>query len=117
MGIKAIFTGLAAGTIIAGTAVLLTTPHSGKYVRQASVTTYQTSRQTLKQLSADVKEIGKEAKKTIELSKSVGTQTAKELKTSVETWKNEAQPSIEALSGHVKSAQDQVHHLNESLKN
>jgi len=108
---KSFIGGFIAGGLAAGLTVLLTTPKSGREVRSGV-------KDKLKETSfnlIDMKTAALSVKDSVTefTRKSVPTlkTTAREIKTIIDTWRDDIQPNIQRISSHIKELDEETEKL------
>lgn len=112
---KSIAAGLFTGMIAAGSAALLTTPKSGKAVRDNMRDKSNELQQGFKQFKDDCVEVKNQLVQT-KASIPVAKETAKEIKEEIDHWKNDIEPNMRTLQSSMSEAQNTVEQLQQIQK-
>ncbi|GAE35676.1 YtxH domain-containing protein [Halalkalibacter akibai] len=108
MNVKALITGIVAGTAIIGATTLLTTPKSGKDVRQSCKENALKIRTGMDQFKNDSKTTSIQLKQTVKVGKETFRTIGEDVKTSVKDWQTDINPMLNKLKEDVDALQKSV---------
>ena len=108
MQTKSLFTGMIVGSVIIGGLTLLTTPKAGKEMRVACKENIRKVRSGLDQLTYDSKNASLQLKQTVQVGKETFSTVGEEMKSSIDDWKKDVEPSLAQLKEDIEALQQTV---------
>lgn len=110
---KSLLSGIIAGSLIASAAALLTTPASGKKLRQNCKVTTSRWQKDLAQIATDSKAASVQLKTTAKLSKDAFDSVGEEVKKSVDHWRSDVEPTLTKLKEDIEALQKKCRTIKE----
>lgn len=108
MKAKSLLSGVVAGSAIIGALTLLTTPKSGKELRQSCKENMVKVRGGFNQIVSDSQKASLQLKETVKVGKETFSTIGEEIKDSVEDWKKDVEPSLSQLKDDIEALQRSV---------
>lgn len=115
MNAKKVLLGVVVGGIASGIATLLTTPQSGDALRKNLVRSEEEWRQNLAALSTSIRDLSKEVTSVTKEGKVVFISLIKDIKISVQAWKESTADNQHAIKKELDSIQDSLRKLENDL--
>jgi gas vesicle protein len=113
MKVKSLLTGFITGTVVAGAAVLLSSPTSGKELRNRTKTTRSEMDGIAKEIKTRVMNTKEDVVTASKISKETLTAFSQDVKNLLENWKKEIEPNKEELTKNIKEIEAKVQELEE----
>jgi len=116
MNAKKVLLGMVVGGIASGVATLLTTPRSGEILRKNLVRSEEEWRQNLASLSTSLRDMSKEITSVTKEGKVVLISLIKDIKVSVQAWKESTASNQYAIKMELESIQEALRKLENDLQ-
>lgn len=104
------------GGIASGVATLLTTPRSGEALRKNLIRSEEDWRQNLDNLSTSIRDVSKEITSVTKEGKVVLSSLIKDIKISVQAWKESTADNQNAIKMELDSIQEALRKLENDLQ-
>ncbi|MCM3602279.1 YtxH domain-containing protein [Robertmurraya korlensis] len=116
MNAKKVLLGMVVGGIASGVATLLTTPRSGEALRKNLVRSEEEWRQNLATLSNSIRDLSNEMVSVTKEGKVVLSSLIKDIKISVQAWKESTAYNQNAIKVELDSIQEALRKLENDLQ-
>ncbi|MGS2777996.1 YtxH domain-containing protein [Robertmurraya sp. GLU-23] len=116
MNAKKVLLGMVVGGIASGVATLLTTPRSGEALRKNLIRSEEDWRQNLDNLSTSIRDVSKEITSVTKEGKVVLSSLIKDIKISVQAWKESTADNQNAIKMELDSIQEALRKLENDLQ-
>lgn len=116
MNAKKVLLGMVVGGIASGVATLLTTPRSGEALRKNLIRSEEEWRQNLDNLSTSIRDVSKEITSVTKEGKVVLSSLIKDIKISVQAWKESTADNQNAIKMELDSIQEALRKLENDLQ-
>jgi gas vesicle protein len=116
MNTKKVLLGMVVGGIASGVATLLTTPRSGEALRKNLVRSEEEWKQNLATLRTSVRDVSKEIASVTKEGKIVLSSLIKDIKISVQAWKESTADNQYAIKMELDSIQEALQKLENDLQ-
>lgn len=116
MNAKKVLLGMVVGGIASGVATLLTTPRSGEALRKNLVRSEEEWRQNLATLSTSIRDVSNEVASVTKEGKVVLISLIKDIKISVQAWKESTATNQYAIKMELDSIQEALRKLENDLQ-
>jgi gas vesicle protein len=113
MKVKSLLTGFITGTVVAGAAVLLSSPTSGKELRNRTKTSRLEMNEIAKEIKTRVMNMKEDVIVPSKISKETITAFSQDVKNLLDNWKKEIEPNKEELTKNMKEIEAKVQELEE----
>lgn len=116
MNAKKVLLGMVVGGIASGVATLLTTPRSGEALRKNLVHSQEEWRQNLANLTTSIRDVSNEMVSVTKEGKVVLSSLIKDIKMSVQAWKESTAANQNAIKMELDSIQEALKKLENDLQ-
>ncbi|MRX71459.1 hypothetical protein GJU40_04630 [Bacillus lacus] len=113
---KSILLGLLVGTVVGGAATLLTSPSSGKQVRQQIRNNKEKMTDSVNQMKSEIRVLKQTITNASKDSADVLKEVSAELKQSVQEWQVDIEPNKEDLQKELSEIEDKIKELETTVK-
>ncbi|HHY21991.1 MAG TPA: hypothetical protein GX525_08975 [Bacilli bacterium] len=105
MKLKSLVSGVVIGSILGGLSALLLTPANGREVRGCIIQKYKEAKHSLQSVSNDAKLLTNQARLTLETGTTAAKAISKEVKQSVNDWREDIEPHLRQLQEDIDKLQ------------
>ncbi|MGY3715653.1 YtxH domain-containing protein [Sutcliffiella cohnii] len=113
---KSFMYGIIVGGVIGSITTLLTTPSSGKKIRDNLTVAQQNAKESYQDIAGEGKVLANDFKKAITESSNVITSVATDLKKSVQHWQNDAAHHRKNIEDKMENIQKELEELEKTVK-